>query len=57
MSDALFNPFSTRHLRMDFMCGLTSAVVALRLALTFGTASGAGPIGAIFVGLFAVFVV
>ena len=57
MSDSLFNSLSTRHLRMDFMGGLTSAVVALPLALAFGVASGAGPTagiyGAIFVGLFA----
>ena len=51
------NSLSTRHLRMDFMGGLTAAVVALPLALAFGVASGAGPAagiyGAIFVGFFA----
>ncbi|MEE8059787.1 MAG: SulP family inorganic anion transporter [Pseudomonadales bacterium] len=57
MSGSLFNALSTRHLRMDFMGGLTAAVVALPLALAFGVASGAGPAaglyGAIFVGFFA----
>lgn len=57
MSDSLFNSLTTRHLRMDFMGGLTAAVVALPLALAFGVASGAGPAagiyGAIFVGFFA----
>jgi sulfate permease, SulP family len=57
MSASLMNTLSTRHLRMDFMGGLTAAVVALPLALAFGVASGAGPAagiyGAIFVGFFA----
>ena len=57
MSDSLFNSLSTRHIHLDFMGGLTAAVVALPLALAFGVASGAGPAagiyGAIFVGFFA----
>ncbi|WP_339643218.1 SulP family inorganic anion transporter [uncultured Porticoccus sp.] len=52
-----FNSLSTRHLPRDFAGGLTTAVVALPLALAFGVASGAGPAagvyGAIFVGFFA----
>lgn len=51
-----FNSLTTRHLHMDFMGGITVAVVALPLALAFGVASGAGPAagiyGAIFVGFF-----
>ena len=46
-----------RNLKGDVFGGLTTAVVALPLALAFGVASGAGPVaglyGAIFVGLFA----
>lgn len=57
MPSSSFNSLSTRHLRMDFMGGITAAVVALPLALAFGVASGAGPAagvyGAIFVGFFA----
>lgn len=53
----LFNGLSNRHLHVDFTGGLTSAVVALPLALAFGVVSGAGPsagvYGAIFVGFFA----
>ncbi|MFQ5507930.1 MAG: SulP family inorganic anion transporter [Leptospirillia bacterium] len=53
----LIHGFSLRFIRGDIFGGLTSAVVALPLALAFGVASGAGPIaglyGAIFVGLFA----
>jgi len=45
------------NIRGDIYGGLTTAVVALPLALAFGVSSGAGPIagiyGAIFVGLFA----
>ena len=45
------------NLRGDIFGGLTTAVVALPLALAFGVASGAGPVaglyGAIFVGFFA----
>ncbi len=52
-----FHGYSLRFIRGDIFGGLTTAVVALPLALAFGVASGAGPIaglyGAIFVGLFA----
>ncbi len=45
------------NLRGDVYGGLTSAVVALPLALAFGVSSGAGPVaglyGAAFVGMFA----
>ncbi|MGD8559235.1 MAG: SulP family inorganic anion transporter [Gammaproteobacteria bacterium] len=44
-------------MRGDIYGGLTAAIVALPLALAFGTSSGAGPVagiyGAIFVGFFA----
>ena len=57
MPSSSFNSLSTRYLHMDFMGGITAAVVALPLALAFGVASGAGPAagiyGAIFVGFFA----
>ena len=53
----LFNDISTRHLRGDLCGGVTAAVVALPMALTFGVASGAGAEaglwGAVLVGLFA----
>jgi len=46
-----------KNFRGDLYGGLTSAIVALPLALAFGVASGAGPVaglyGAICVGLFA----
>jgi len=46
-----------RNLRGDILGGLTTAVVALPLALAMGVSSGLGPMagvyGAIFVGLFA----
>ena len=49
--------FFTRDLRGDLFGGITSAVVALPLALAFGISSGAGPVaglyGAVFVGFFA----
>ena len=49
--------FSVEQLRGDFYGGITSAVVALPLALAFGVASGVGPLagmyGAILVGFFA----
>lgn len=48
---------SRSNLRGDIYGGLTTAIVALPLAMAFGVASGAGPIaglyGAIFVGFFA----
>lgn len=48
---------SFKHIRGDLYGGLTTAVVALPLALAMGVTSGAGPIaglyGAIFVGFFA----
>ncbi|MEO1003332.1 MAG: SulP family inorganic anion transporter [Cyanobacteria bacterium J06638_7] len=51
------NQISSRHLKGDIFGGLTAAVVALPMALTFGVASGAGPAaglwGAVLVGLFA----
>jgi len=49
--------FHFNNIRGDIYGGLTTAVVALPLALAFGVSSGAGPIagiyGAIFVGFFA----
>ena len=45
------------HYRGDFFGGITTAVVALPLALAFGVSSGAGALaglyGAIFAGAFA----
>ncbi len=53
----LINGLKFHNLRGDFFGGLTTAIVALPLALAFGVSSGAGAItglyGAIFVGLFA----
>ena len=53
----LFNHISTNHIKGDLFGGLTAAVIALPMALTFGVASGAGPEaglwGAVLVGLFA----
>lgn len=47
----------TSHIRQDLTAGLTTAIVALPLALAFGIASGAGPLAglysAILVGFFA----
>jgi len=49
--------FSLNNIRGDIYGGLTTAVVALPLALAFGVTSGAGPLagmyGAILVGFFA----
>lgn len=49
--------FSTKHLRGDLMGGVTTAIVALPLALAFGVASGAGAeaglCGAVLVGFWA----
>ncbi len=49
--------FSPKNLRGDLFGGVTTAIVSLPLALTFGVASGAGPVaglwGATLVGLFA----
>lgn len=54
---SLFPSITLKHLRGDIFGGITSAVVALPLALAFGVASGIGPIaglyGAIAVGFFA----
>ncbi|MBP1466561.1 SulP family inorganic anion transporter [Candidatus Chloroploca sp. M-50] len=53
----VFNHFRFDNLRGDLFGGVTTAIVSLPLALTFGVASGAGPAaglyGAILVGLFA----
>lgn len=53
----IFNQIRLNNVRGDLFGGLTTAIVALPMALTFGVASGAGPqaglYGAIFVGLFA----
>lgn len=54
---SFFNLIHTRNVRGDLFGGLTAAVIALPMALTFGVASGAGPTaglyGAIIIGLFA----
>lgn len=51
------NRFDRRSIRQDLLGGLTSAVVALPLAIAFGVSSGAGAIaglyGAIILGFFA----
>ncbi|MBF0453989.1 MAG: SulP family inorganic anion transporter [Magnetococcales bacterium] len=53
----LVNGLHFKNIRGDIFGGLTSAVVALPLALAFGVASGAGAMaglyGAVFVGFFA----
>lgn len=53
----LLNHISTNNLKGDWWGGLTAAIIALPMALTFGVASGAGPEaglwGAVLVGLFA----
>lgn len=53
----LFNQIRFDNLRGDLFGGVTTAIVSLPLALTFGVASGAGPAaglyGAVLVGLFA----
>jgi sulfate permease, SulP family len=53
----LFNDVRFNNLRGDLFGGVTTAIVSLPLALTFGVASGAGPAaglyGAVLVGLFA----
>lgn len=53
----MINPLSRNNLRNDLFGGVTTAIVSLPLALTFGVASGAGPAaglwGAVLVGLFA----
>lgn len=51
------NRINFRNLSGDLFGGITAAVIALPMALTFGVASGAGPAaglyGAILVGFFA----
>jgi len=53
----LTNPIHFRNLRGDIFGGITAAVIALPMALTFGVASGAGAStglwGAIIIGFFA----
>jgi len=53
----ILNHISANNLKGDWWGGLTTAVIALPMALTFGVASGAGPEaglwGAVLVGLFA----
>lgn len=53
---AIINGLHFNHIKGDIFGGLTSAAVALPLALAFGVLSGAGPLaglyGAIFVGFF-----
>ncbi|MEM9156170.1 MAG: SulP family inorganic anion transporter, partial [Cyanobacteria bacterium P01_F01_bin.33] len=53
----LTNTIHFRNIRGDVFGGLTAAVIALPMALTFGVASGAGAAaglrGAVLVGLFA----
>ena len=53
----LLNQISRNNLKGDWWGGLTAAIIALPMALTFGVASGAGPEaglwGAVLVGLFA----
>jgi len=53
----ILNQIDFRHVRGDLFGGLTAAVIALPMALTFGVASGAGAeaglTGAVAVGLFA----
>ncbi|WP_129670830.1 SulP family inorganic anion transporter [Candidatus Chloroploca sp. Khr17] len=53
----VFNHFRFDNLRGDLFGGVTTAIISLPLALTFGVASGAGPAaglyGAVLVGLFA----
>ncbi|TNE32237.1 MAG: SulP family inorganic anion transporter [Alphaproteobacteria bacterium] len=54
---ALFSPELFSNIRGDIYGGITAAIVALPLALAFGTASGLGPVsglyGAIALGFFA----
>ncbi len=51
------NTLGVANLRGDLFGGITTAIIALPLALAFGVASGAGPIaglyGAICLGFFA----
>ncbi|MCY4054760.1 MAG: SulP family inorganic anion transporter [Cyanobacteria bacterium MAG CAR4_bin_6] len=53
----LLNNINANNLKGDWWGGLTAAIIALPMALTFGVASGAGPEaglwGAVLVGLFA----
>lgn len=53
----ILNEIRFDNLRGDLFGGLTTAIVALPMALAFGVASGAGPVaglyGAVLVGLFA----
>ncbi|HBP53651.1 MAG TPA: sodium-independent anion transporter [Synechococcus sp. UBA8638] len=53
----ILNHISANNLKGDWWGGLTTAIIALPMALTFGVASGAGPEaglwGAVLVGLFA----
>jgi SulP family sulfate permease len=53
----VLNPIRFTNVRGDLFGGVTTAIVSLPLALTFGVASGAGPAaglyGAVLVGLFA----
>ena len=53
----LLNRIDFQNLRGDLFGGMTTAIIALPMALTFGVASGAGPAaglyGAVLVGLFA----
>jgi len=57
MQMQILNHISTNNLKGDWWGGLTAAIIALPMALTFGVASGAGPEaglwGAVLVGLFA----
>ena len=54
---AITNKIHFRNVRGDIFGGITAAVIALPMALTFGVASGAGASaglwGAILVGFFA----
>ena len=53
----MINKISFEHWTQDLAGGVTTAIVSLPLALTFGVASGLGPqaglYGAVMVGLFA----
>jgi len=53
----LLNHISTKTIKGDLFGGVTTAVIALPMALAFGVASGAGPEAglwsAVFIGLFA----
>ena len=54
---SITNRIHFRNVKGDIFGGITAAVIALPMALTFGVASGAGPSaglwGAILVGFFA----